>query len=226
MANNKLVAFHIFALCESIFALSVYHYYIDSFRTRTYGGHWKFLTYINMQVQLFCFLMCIACDILEWLNYHNFVKKFRQIKDGVYASIGVPSCLAVFVTFWVLFLIDRELVYPKRLDKYLPVWANHVWHSAILITLVEVICDHHSYPRRSLGLSLCSIFGVGYIFWLDWVHKESGIAVYPFLKTLEGMWYVLFIVTEIFFSWLTYLLGEYLNSRVGVTSQTKQKKKQ
>ena len=85
------------------------------------------MTYINTQVQLFCFLMCIACDVLEWLNYHNFVKKFRQIKDGVYASIGVPSCLAVFVTFWVLFLIDRELVYPKRLDKYLPVWANHVW---------------------------------------------------------------------------------------------------
>lgn len=31
----------------------------------------------------------------------------------------------VFFTFWLLFLYDRELVYPEALDGIFPVWLNH-----------------------------------------------------------------------------------------------------
>lgn len=31
----------------------------------------------------------------------------------------------VFLSFWLLFLYDRELVYPKALDGIFPVWLNH-----------------------------------------------------------------------------------------------------
>lgn len=31
----------------------------------------------------------------------------------------------VFLSFWILFLYDRELVYPKALDGIFPVWLNH-----------------------------------------------------------------------------------------------------
>ena len=222
--SSKLALFHILALCESIFALFVYHYYVEKFRQPTYGGHWKFLTYINLNIQLACFSMCVFCDLLQWLQYHSFVRTLRQFKDYFYASIGVPSCLAVFVSFWALFFIDRELVYPKQLDEYMPLWANHVWHSVILITLIEVVCDHHHYPRRSFGMSACSVFGIGYIVWVEWVHKHGNITVYPILKQLEGAWYYLFIGVELLFSWLTYLLGEFLNAKVGVTQSEEQTK--
>ena len=213
---QSITIFHVFALCESIFAIYTYHVYVAPFRKDTYGGHWKFLTYINLNIQLVCFSLCILCDILQYLKYHNYARA-RQFKDFFYASLGVPSCLSVFVSFWTLFFIDRELVYPKALDEYLPIWANHIWHTAIIITLIEVICDHHEYPRKSLGLSVCSIFGIGYIVWVEWVQKQGNITVYPILKQLQGVWYYMFITVEIFFSWLTYLFGEFLNAKVGVT---------
>lgn len=28
-------------------------------------------------------------------------------------------------TFWSLYLYDRELVYPKLLDNFIPQWLNH-----------------------------------------------------------------------------------------------------
>ncbi|MED6237575.1 hypothetical protein ATANTOWER_028223 [Ataeniobius toweri] len=31
----------------------------------------------------------------------------------------------VVFTFWTLYLYDRELVYPKLLDNFIPQWLNH-----------------------------------------------------------------------------------------------------
>lgn len=31
----------------------------------------------------------------------------------------------VFLSFWMLFLYNRELIYPKALDAIFPVWLNH-----------------------------------------------------------------------------------------------------
>ena len=33
----------------------------------------------------------------------------------------------VFLTFWGIFAIDRELVYPANMDLYIPVTLNHYW---------------------------------------------------------------------------------------------------
>lgn len=32
----------------------------------------------------------------------------------------------VCLVFWMIYAVDRELVYPKVLDKFIPVWLNHV----------------------------------------------------------------------------------------------------
>ena len=220
MGSYKLLVFHVLAWFESAFALFTYHYYIEQFRQRTYGGHWKFLTYINLHIQFLCFSLCVLTDILYYVNLQNLATKLHTFKDFFYATVGLPSCLAVFVTFWTLYGINRDLVYPTYLDNFLPTWTNHVWHTAILITVVEVICDHHQYPKRSFGLSLCSAFGIGYLLWVEWVYRQSGISIYPFLKELQGRWYFLFVLIEMLFSWLTYLIGEFLNSNFGKTSNS------
>jgi len=35
----------------------------------------------------------------------------------------------VTTTFWTLYIIDRELIFPASLDKIYPVWLNHMWVS-------------------------------------------------------------------------------------------------
>jgi hypothetical protein len=32
----------------------------------------------------------------------------------------------VVLTFWGIYAVDRELVYPKALDKLIPPWLNHI----------------------------------------------------------------------------------------------------
>lgn len=44
----------------------------------------------------------------------------RQIKDYVYAAFAFPVAFNVGITFWSLFTIDRELVFPKALDAFFP----------------------------------------------------------------------------------------------------------
>jgi len=33
----------------------------------------------------------------------------------------------VFLMFWGLYALDRELVHPSSLDDVIPSWANHMW---------------------------------------------------------------------------------------------------
>lgn len=41
-----------------------------------------------------------------------------------FADLCPPVQFVVF-TFWSLYLYDRELVYPKLLDNFIPQWLNH-----------------------------------------------------------------------------------------------------
>ncbi len=54
----------------------------------------------------------------------------RNLRHTMFARLSVSkrSCLLQFVviTFWGLYAVDRELVYPAHLDKIIPWWLNHV----------------------------------------------------------------------------------------------------
>lgn len=41
-------------------------------------------------------------------------------KDFIFAAFAFPVAFNVGVTFWSLFAIDRELVFPKALDAFFP----------------------------------------------------------------------------------------------------------
>jgi hypothetical protein len=44
----------------------------------------------------------------------------RKIKDYVLATLAFPVAMNVGTTFWGLWAIDRELVFPKALDAFFP----------------------------------------------------------------------------------------------------------
>lgn len=44
----------------------------------------------------------------------------RRFKDYMFASFAFPLALNVGVTFWGIWMVDRELVLPKVLDEILP----------------------------------------------------------------------------------------------------------
>lgn len=45
--------------------------------------------------------------------------------------------------FWSIYIYDRELVYPKVLDNFIPAWLNHGMVSKVMQTLP---CINKSFP--------------------------------------------------------------------------------
>lgn len=57
--------------------------------------------------------------------------------------------------FWGLYAIDRELIFPKSLDEFIPGWQNHVMHTLPIIgALLDAYLVHHSFPKFRNGIKL------------------------------------------------------------------------
>ncbi|XP_040821464.1 androgen-induced gene 1 protein isoform X5 [Ochotona curzoniae] len=149
---------------------------------QTYGGSWKFLTFID---------------------------------------------LFVVAVFWIIYAYDREMIYPKLLDNFIPGWLNHGMHTTVLpFILIEMRTSHHQYPSRRSGLAAICTFSVGYILWVCWVHHVTGMWVYPFLEHIgQGARIIFFGFTTILMNFL-YLLGEVLNNYIWDTQRSMEGEKE
>ncbi|XP_034017754.1 androgen-induced gene 1 protein isoform X3 [Thalassophryne amazonica] len=112
-------------------------------------------------------------------------------------------------------MYDRELVYPKLLDNFIPQWLNHGMHTTVLpFIIIEMRTTHHRYPSRPCGLAAVCCFGVGYILWTCWVHQVTGVWVYPLLERITPLARVLFFSAMTAVICIFYVLGEILNSYI------------
>lgn len=69
----------------------------------------------------------------------------------------------VCVSFWLMYAYDREIVYPKIIDNYIPFWQNHGMHTTILpLILGELFTTRHKFPSVSASFVLYFGFGLSY----------------------------------------------------------------
>ncbi|KAM9297692.1 androgen-induced gene 1 protein isoform 3-T3 [Morus bassanus] len=116
---------------------------IDMPAHQTYGGSWKFLTFIDLVIQAVFFGICVLTDLSSLLTKGNDsqeqerqLKKLISLRDWVMAVLAFPVGVFVVTMFWSIYIYDRELVYPKLLDNFIPAWLNH--------GMVQVICIEKS----------------------------------------------------------------------------------
>ena len=76
-------------------------------------GQWKYLTHMNVAIQTGLFALSALDDILEVINPDN-RKIIKIIKDFVFSTIGFPVGVFVSISFWGLYAIDRDLVFPGK----------------------------------------------------------------------------------------------------------------
>lgn len=118
----------------------------------------------------------------------------------------------VGITFWALYAVDRELVFPKALDEFFPTWLNHVMHTNIMIfILIELATSYRKYPSRKVGISVLSLFMLVYLVWVHIIHAYSGMWVYPVLEVLNFPLRILFFLSSLGLGVALYILGEKLN---------------
>ncbi|KAM9234369.1 androgen-induced gene 1 protein isoform 1-T1 [Dugong dugon] len=220
---------------------------------QTYGGSWKFLTFIDLVIQAVFFGICVLTDLSSLLTrgsgnqeQERQLRKLISLRDWMLAVLAFPVGIFVVSMFWIIYAYDREMIYPKLLDNFIPGWLNHGMHTTVLpFILIEMRTSHHQYPSRSSGLLAICTFSVGYILCrtsfkigvnplkisccfikVCWVHHVTGMWVYPFLEHIgPGARIIFFGSTTILMNFL-YLLGEVLNNYIWDTQKSMEEEKE
>ncbi|XP_016094196.1 androgen dependent TFPI regulating protein 1 isoform X1 [Sinocyclocheilus grahami] len=187
---------------------------------RSYGGRWKYLTFINLVSQALLFGLCVLADAV-----HGAVSVTRA-RDFHFTVLAFPVGTFVFISFWTLYTYDRELVYPKLLDEIIPIWLNHAMHTVIMpLLLLQMFLQNHRYPSRTKGIFSLALFAALYLSWVLWVHHASGIWVYPIMAHLSPVGLCVFLGGASLFMAPLYLLGEKLSLMMWSSTGNQKKKK-
>lgn len=197
----------------------------------TYGGRWKYLTFLNQILQTAFFGVCLLCDLLQLcLSHRNrFCSVLARLKDCMFAALVFPVGVFVVTSFWSIYAYDRELVYPKELDSFIPQWLNHAMHTFILPPLlIELFACPHHYPSKKNGVAVLVVFDLAYLSWVHWVQYAADIWVYPILAKLDAVGMLVFFGSSFLIMLTFYYLGEWLTRlrwSSGRPSKKKKKKK-
>ncbi|XDV41483.1 hypothetical protein PO909_010353 [Leuciscus waleckii] len=120
------------AILLSYFSILCNYKAIDMPAHQTYGGSWKFLTFIDLVIQAVFFGVCVLTDLSSLLTkgsasmeQERQLKKLIGLRDWMMAVLAFPVGVFVVTMFWALYLYDRDLVYPRLLDNFIPQWLNH-----------------------------------------------------------------------------------------------------
>ncbi|KAH8270137.1 hypothetical protein KR018_004415 [Drosophila ironensis] len=169
------------------------------------GGKFKYMTVLGGLLQFTYYALALFNDLTR---DHT----LRQMRDFIFASFVVPLAMTVSLTFWTLYSIDREAIYPGILDLVYPKWLNHAMHTFVVAyALLDLYVTPHKYPIRSRGFAGLGTFMAVYLVWMHFVWLRTGIWVYPFLGALGPSLRLLFFALVIFLGFIYYLLGEQLN---------------
>ncbi|XP_031552945.1 androgen-induced gene 1 protein-like isoform X2 [Actinia tenebrosa] len=151
-----------------------------------YGGRWKYLTFINLVFQVTFFVFASFGDIVTFFRGQE-TNWIISIRDTMFAAIVFPCGVFVTATFWGIYFVDRELVYPKILDDIIPTWINHGLHTWVAVSVIlEGAIVRHRYPRNVVGLFFALLFQVIYLSWISYIAYTQDFWVYPFLRLMEN----------------------------------------
>lgn len=207
---------HLAMFCTSGYAMFARLTYVDKllpYSGQT-GGPWQFLTFWNVNFQVFYFGLCAFIDVILSFNQRSkFGGKLCRFRDWFLAAVAFPFGTLVAVMFWSLYAIDRELVFPKWMDEVFPMWLNHVMHTAVVpFLLVDMYLIQHNYPSRKSGVTGTIFVGLAYLLWILYLGFVLDIWVYKVLKVLSGVHFVLFFVVAAVLLLCIYVFGEKVNS--------------
>lgn len=158
-------------------------------------GLWKFLTYHSLLIQTAsCFLHLVA----------HVATKYRILQDIVFTAFAFPIGNLVVISFWLVYWTQgRDMIYPKAIEKYFPVWLNHVTHTIILpLNLTQTYLTYHRYLRKGSILSLCYMLGY-YIFTL-YIRYRAGVFVYPFMNQMSTISVTIYLTCILFCTVILY----------------------
>ncbi|XP_067937446.1 androgen-induced gene 1 protein-like [Watersipora subatra] len=189
-------------------------YIHDTEKKYTFAGKWQFLTHWTLYIEAFYWWTVV----LAGLSNRCYVQRnglLHRIVDYLHASVAFPIGMMVCIMFWTLYGIDRELVYPKRLDAIIPTWLNHVMHTIYVPCLaLDKYLVLHRYPKSSDGLLLCLVIPFFYQVWVMYLALQHQVWVYPVLAVLDWPAKIAFFLANWVLFVIVYKAGEALTNKI------------
>ncbi|XP_066994684.1 androgen-dependent TFPI-regulating protein isoform X2 [Anabrus simplex] len=142
--------------------------------------------------------------------------RIKKTKHFTFRTFVFPLSSTVAFVFWVLFLVDRKLIFPPEIDNVMPAWVNHAMHTNIVIAAVmELATTFHRYPRaRNRAIMGITLYIVAYGVCILSTYLFHGIWLYPIYDVMN---WTQRIILSIFVYVLTvgfYFCGEGLNTKI------------
>jgi hypothetical protein len=134
----------------------------------SFGGRYKFLTILDMIVQLTFFSLCTVSSFLALTGLFTKAQThLNKFLNYYWISVTFPVGCLVVVLFWSLYTVDRELIFPEMFDNIIPPFKNHIMHTLPAITAFgDNYLRERSYPKSFLvGFAPTLILGIAYTIW-------------------------------------------------------------
>ncbi|CAH2238021.1 androgen-dependent TFPI-regulating protein-like isoform X2 [Pararge aegeria] len=159
---------------------------------------YRYLTIWNVAFQIAYSIMNLACDIPLFLKvkeesspilcYLEYVRKYRKV---VFGGVIFPTGVAIFTVFWPIFIYNRELIFPKFIDKAISPVSNQIMHSAIFfIVMWELLFHPRAKPSsHKLYLGHMAVIFFSYFIVLFANYAERGTWPYPLFTIVYGTIY-------------------------------------
>lgn len=120
---------HLLAAAQFYYGIYYYLFKLDwpeglheeeELKTR-WGGKFKYLTFLDVIVQAIYHTVALLNDLFG-NNVVTVAPKslLRQLRDYLFATFAFPIAHNVCISFWVIYLYDRELIFPAALDEIFP----------------------------------------------------------------------------------------------------------
>ena len=143
-----------------------------------YGGQFKYLTHINLWVELVYFTLQFINDLLPPNSSFKTITHARL--NFVFTTVIFPLACYVSLSFWAVYAYDKNLIYTEVSQL-----LNHLTHTVIVVWVVlEVVLCRHKFPTLSVAMVPISTCCLLYISWVELIHAYTGFWVYPIFNTL------------------------------------------
>ncbi|KAI6656361.1 Androgen-dependent TFPI-regulating protein-like isoform X1 [Oopsacas minuta] len=179
---------------------------------QTFGARWKYLTYINLWIQFLYFFLAFFTDVVP---ASPLTPKLRRLTHLIYSCFAFPLGIFVMVTFWGVYWVDPELIWPKVIADHLPPLLNHLWHTAVGVLILSecVLMPHEYMPLMPTAYMVC--FGASlYVLWVLLVFTMTDKWVYPLLavmpKPLIPVFFIFLTLLLLLFTFMGYVLNRIL----------------
>ncbi|XP_064488407.1 androgen-dependent TFPI-regulating protein-like [Ornithodoros turicata] len=204
-------AFHLIAFTTFAFTIFYFKRYLDIPqpypRHRLYGRA-KYASHWNLT--LLCFIFCLSC-VIDWAPI-PFKGQLCHLRDHIFLSVSLPSCVFVPTFFWSMYHVDRELIFPRCLELYYPTWLNHLIHTAILpFALLEAMLCRHRQPSRKGAFITLFAYVSCYVTWLNYLGIVHSVWVYPVFEVLSTTGTIAFITSGSVVIFIFYICLEKVN---------------